>query len=102
LTTKWIDNQVRECIWEIAQSMSIINKQDASHKQWDLLIDYRVTGISDLASKWPLWKWYMSYNTNIDCQQLTTALDKITEIGLHQRKNRHEETPTKTIKLVHV
>jgi hypothetical protein len=28
LTRKWKDNHVRECVWEIAQSMSIINMQD--------------------------------------------------------------------------
>jgi len=27
LTTQRIDNQVKECVWEIAQSLSIINKQ---------------------------------------------------------------------------
>jgi len=27
LTTQRIDNKVRECVWEITQSMSIINKQ---------------------------------------------------------------------------
>jgi hypothetical protein len=26
LTTQWIDDKVMECVWEISQSMSIINK----------------------------------------------------------------------------
>jgi len=30
LTTQQIENTVRECIWEIAESMSIINIQGAS------------------------------------------------------------------------
>jgi len=33
LTTQRIDNKVRERVWEIAQSMSIINKQGASPEQ---------------------------------------------------------------------
>jgi len=43
LTTQQIHSRVREHIWEIAQSMSIINKQGAGSGQWDLLIDYCVT-----------------------------------------------------------
>jgi len=43
LTTQQIDNKVRERVWEIAQSMSIINKQGPSPEQWDLLIDRCVT-----------------------------------------------------------
>jgi len=48
LTTQWIDNKVRECIWEIAQSMSIIHKQGAGPDQCDLLINRWVTRISEL------------------------------------------------------
>jgi len=33
LTTQWIDDKVRERIWEIAQSMSIINMQRAGREQ---------------------------------------------------------------------
>jgi hypothetical protein len=43
LTTQWMDNKVRECIWEIAQSMSIMNKQGTGPEHWDLLIDHFVT-----------------------------------------------------------
>jgi hypothetical protein len=46
LTTQQIDNTVTERIWEIAQSMSIINKQGAGPEQWALLIDRCVTRIS--------------------------------------------------------
>jgi hypothetical protein len=31
-TTQWTDNMVRECIWEIAQSMGISNKQGTHPK----------------------------------------------------------------------
>jgi hypothetical protein len=43
LTTQRINNKVRERVWVIAQSMSIINKQGASPEQWNLLIDRCVT-----------------------------------------------------------
>jgi len=43
LTKQQKDNTVRECIWEIAQSMSISNKPGASTEQWDLLIDHCIT-----------------------------------------------------------
>jgi hypothetical protein len=46
LTTQRIDNTVRERIWEIAQSMSIIDKQGAGPERWALLIDCCVTRIS--------------------------------------------------------
>ena len=54
LTTQQIDNKVRMHVWEIAQSMSIVNKQGAGPEEWDLLMDRCVTGISDLESKRPL------------------------------------------------
>jgi len=56
LTTQWRDNKVTDCVWEIDQSMSIINRQDAGPEQWDLLIDYCITRICDLVSEWLLWK----------------------------------------------
>jgi len=102
LTTQWMDNKVRECVWEIAQSMSIINKQGTSPEQWDLLIDRCVTGISELESKRPLWKRYMADKTNLDGQKLKAALDEFAEVGLRRRKNRLEETQTNRRKLVHV
>jgi len=102
LTTQRIDNKVRERVWEIAQSMSIINKQGAGPEQWDLLIDRCITRISELESNRPLWKWYMADKTNLDGQKLKAALDEFAEVGLRQRMNRLEETPTKKRKLVHI
>jgi hypothetical protein len=43
LTTQQIDNEVRERIWEIAPSMSIINKQGTSPEHCDVLIDPCIT-----------------------------------------------------------
>jgi len=100
LTTQWIDDKVRQPVWEIAQSVSIINKQGASTEQWDLLIDSCVTRISDLASKRPLWECYMSDNPNLHGQKLYATLDEVTEVGICRRKNRLEETPTNKSKLV--
>jgi len=102
LTTQRMDNKVRERIWEIARSMSIIHKQGASPEQWDLLIYRCVTRISELESKRPLWKWYMADKTNLDGQKFKAALDEFAEVGLRRRKNRLEETPTKKRKLLHV
>jgi len=102
LTTQWIDNKVRERMWEIAQSMSIINKQGAGPEQWDLLIDRCVTGISELESKRLLGKWYMADKTDLDGQKLKAALDEFAEVGPHRRQKRLEETKTKKRKLVHV
>jgi hypothetical protein len=102
LTTQWIDNKVRERIWEIAQSMSIINKQGVGPKQWDLLIDRCVTRISELESKRLLWKRYMADKTNLDGQKLKAALNGFVEVGLRRRKNKLEETPTRKRKLMHV
>jgi len=101
LTTQRIDNNVRERDWEIAQSMSIINKQGAGPEQWDLLIDCCITQISELESKRPLWKRYMADKTNFDGQKLKAALDEFAEVGHCRRKNRLEETLIKKRKLVH-
>jgi len=43
LTTQRIDNTVRECIWAIALSLSIINKQGTGPEKWDLLLDHCIT-----------------------------------------------------------
>jgi len=82
--------------------MSIVNKQDASHEQWDLLIDRCVTRMSHLGSKRPLWKRSMPDKTNLDGQNLKAALDKFAEDGLRRRRNRLEETLTKKRKLMHL
>jgi len=66
--------------------MSIINKQDAGPEQWDLLIDHRVTGISDLQSKRLLWKWYMADKTNLYGQKLKARLERFAEVGLRRKK----------------
>jgi len=66
LTTLWIDRKVREHMWVIAQSMSIINKQGAHPERWDLLIDRCVTRINTLASSRPLRKWYVVEKSNLD------------------------------------
>jgi len=102
LKTQRMDNKVRECVWDIAQSMSIINKQGAGPEQWDLLIDRCLNGITKLQSKRPLWERYMTDKTNLDGQKLKEAQDEFTEVGLCRRKNRLEETPTKKRKLVHL
>ena len=102
LTTQRIDNKVRERIWEIAQSMSFINKQGAGPEQWDLLTDCCITRISELESKWPLWKWYMADKTNPDGRKLKAALDELAQVGLRRWNNQLEETPTKKRKLMHV
>jgi len=53
LTTQRIDNTVSQRIWEVAQSMRFINKQGTGPEQWDLLIDHRITPISDQTSHMP-------------------------------------------------
>jgi hypothetical protein len=82
LTTQQMDNKVREHVWEIAQSMSMINKQGAGPEQCDLIIDHCVTRIRELECKRPLWKRYMADKTNFDCQKLMAPLDKFVEVGL--------------------
>ena len=102
LTTQRMDNNVRERVWVIAQSRSIINKQGAGTEEWDLLIDRCLTLISELESKRPLWKRYMADRTNLNVQKLKAALDEFMEVGLRRRKNGLEQTPTKNRKLLHV
>ena len=101
-TTQSIHNKVRERVWEIAQSLSIINKQGAGPKKWDLLINRCVTRIGELESKRPLWKWSMADKTNLDGQKLKAALNEFAEVGLRQREHRLEETPIQKRKLVHI
>ena len=79
LTTQRIDNTVRECIWEIAQCMSNINKQAAGPEEWCLLMDRCVIGISHLASKQPLSKLFMADKTNLNGQKLWAALDEFAQ-----------------------
>jgi len=65
MTTQQIDNKVRESVWEIAQSMRIINKQGPGHEQWDLVIDGCITQSSNLTSKMPLSRLYIADMTNL-------------------------------------
>jgi hypothetical protein len=82
LTTQQIDNKVREWVWVIAQFMSIITRQGASPKQWDLLNDGCGTCISYLESKRPLWEQCMADKSNPDGQKLEAAVDKFPKVGL--------------------
>jgi hypothetical protein len=66
LTTQRIDNKVTERVWEIAQSMRIINMQGTGNIQWDLLINRFLIRICKLESTRPLWKEYMADVTNLD------------------------------------
>jgi len=102
LTTQRIDNKVREHVWEIAKSMSIINDQGAGPEQWDLLIDHCLTQISDLESKRPLWKRYMADKTNLNGQNLKAVQDEFAQVGLRRRKNRLEATPARKKNLLHL
>jgi hypothetical protein len=101
-TTQPIDNTVRERIWEIAQSIGIINKEGAGLEQWDLLIDCCVTGLSEQESKRLLWKWYRAIKTNLDGHTLEAARHEFADVDLRRRKNQLEETPTKKRKLVYI
>ena len=83
LTTQRKDNKVRECNWEIAQSMSILNEQGAGPEQWDRTVDRCVARMSDLESNMPLYKRYMAENTNLDSQKLKEALEKFAEVGIY-------------------
>jgi hypothetical protein len=60
LTTQTIENDIREHVWDIAQSMSFVNKQVAGPNQWDFLNDHCITWTSNLVSKRPLRKPYMA------------------------------------------
>jgi len=102
LTTEWIVNEVRECVWVITQSMSIIKMQGTGPKQWDLLINLYITRISDGASTRPPWKQYMADKTNLNGQKLKTALDEYLEVGLCWMTNWLKYTPPKMWNLVHV
>jgi hypothetical protein len=83
LTTRQIDNTVRKPVCEIAQSTSIINLQGSGPEQLNLLVDHCITGISNLESKWALWKHYIADKNKVDGQILKAALGEFTEVGLH-------------------
>jgi len=93
LTTQWIDNKMRECFWEIAQSMSLINKQGAGPERSDHLTDCCITRTSDLASQRPLWKQYKADKTNLEVEKLKAALDKFAEGGLCQMEELTGRNP---------
>jgi len=102
LTTRQIYNKVRECVWEIAQSMSSINKEGAGPELWDVLIDRWVTGICDLDSKRPLCTRYMADKTNLAGQIIKAAPDELAEVGLYQMKIRPKDTVTKERNVMHI
>ena len=82
LTTQQMENEVTEPVWEIAQSLSIVNKQVPRAKQWDLLIDHCTTWISDLEFPRLPWKQYIAGKTNLHGQKHEAALDEFVEVGL--------------------
>jgi len=102
LTTQQKENKVRERVWEIAQSMSISNKEGTCPKQWDILINSCVTSISDLASKKPFWKRSMADKTILDGEKLVAALDEFAEVCLCQWKSRIIDILTKNTKFVYI
>jgi len=101
-TTQQKENDVREGIWVIAQSMMISNKHGTRPEKWDLLIDRCITPISNLVSQRPLWKWNIADHTILDGKNLKAALDKFAEVGLRWRKNWIDETLTQMRKYIHV
>ena len=82
IKTQQIDNIVWECILEITESMSIINKQEASLEQWDLLQNYCVTRIGDLASTRSHWLCYMAEKTNLNGQKLQAPPEEFADVAL--------------------
>jgi len=44
----------------------------------------------------------MADKTNLDSQKLKSALNEFMEVGIRQRGNRLEETPTKKRNLLHI
>jgi len=102
LKTQQIDNKVRERICEIAQSISIMDKDGAGPEQWDRLIECCISQFSDLVSKSPLGQQYMADKTNLDGQKLKAALDKFVESGVHEGNNMLYETATRKWNLVHI
>ena len=94
LTTQQNDHNVREHVWETAQSMSISNKLGAGPEQWNLLIDCSVTGINHLVSIRLLWTQFMEVDTNLNGQKQKEALDEFSKVGLRQKKQTIDETPT--------
>jgi len=101
LTTQRIDNKVREHVWDIAQSMNIINKQGGGPKQYNLLIDHFSTRMSDQASTTLLRNRYITDQTKLYCQKLKAARFGFAVVGLHWREIMLDETPTKKKKLMH-
>lgn len=102
LTTQQIKDNVRERIFDITQSMSIINKQGPGSAEWDLLINHFITQICNLATVLPLWILYMPPETDLDGQKLRPLLDEFTAVGFRRRKLRLYKTPTGKRKLVYI
>jgi len=85
-TTQWKDNKVRQCIWEIAQSMSISNTQGVGLKHWDLLINCCATWISHLAAERPHWKRYMADKTMLRGEKLKAAQDELRRLAITKER----------------
>jgi len=102
LTTQQINDKVRECFWEITQSVTFINKQGPGPEQWDLVINRCITRISDLGTILPLCKWYITAKTDLNGQKLKPALDEFTAVGFCWRKIRLYKTPTGMRNLVQI
>lgn len=73
IITQRKDNDVRECICEIAQSIRISNTHSVCIKQCDFVLDYSITQINELASKWELLTQYMVGIMNHDGHKLKVA-----------------------------
>jgi len=102
LTTQHKDNQVRERLCEIAQSIRISNNHGAGPEQWDPPIDHRITQISDVASKTPHWKWFKADKIINNGQKPKAARHEFPDVRLQRRRISINETPTKNRKFVQV
>jgi hypothetical protein len=58
------------------------------------------TGISNLASEWLLWKWYMVDKTSRDGRKLRVGLEEFMVICHCRMINTIGKTPSKTMNLV--
>jgi len=102
LTTPLNDNEVRESVGVIDQSMSISNVQGTGPEQCDVLHDHCVTRIRSLASTSLHSNWYLADKTHLDGQRVKAALDEFGEVGLGRRKNGIDETPTTKMTFIHI
>lgn len=83
-TTELKDIQVREHLLDFAESITFSKKLCACPNQYNFLIDYCITQISDPACISTLVTWYMADNTIHDSQIPKAAYNKLTAGGLRQ------------------